>query len=88
MLKMFLTCSKVEQSPLSTTDDAVSTTEGYFSLVIFFKNFQALTSVKSLSSVLSEDFQNAHFSSGTKGSLMLAGCNVTMLHLLTTLKFS
>lgn len=80
MLKMFLTCSNLEQSPMSKMDDGVSTAARNFLLVIF-KNFQALTTVKSLSSVLCEDFQNAHFSSRTKRSLTLAECNVTMLHL-------
>jgi len=65
---------------MSKTDE-VRTAVDYFSLVILLKNFRALTSVKSLSSVLCEEFQNAQFSSRTKGSLMLAGCNVMMLHL-------
>lgn len=80
-VKRCFTCSNLEQSPVSKTDDGLSTAAGYFSLVIFCKNFQALTSVKSLSSVLPEEFQNAHFSSRTKGSLTLAECNVMMLHL-------
>lgn len=81
LLKMFLTCSNLEQSPMSKMDDGVSSAAAGKFLLVIFKNFQSLTTVKSLSSVLCEDFQNAHFSSRAKRSLTLAGCNVTMLHL-------
>lgn len=53
---------------MSKVDDGVSTPAVYFSLVVFIESFQALTSVQNLSSVLCEDFQNAHLSLRIKKS--------------------